>query len=126
MHAIGQLALAVLAHNPFGDATDEFFRGFEATLEQATGNRVEILRPFAQLEKADVIRLGRDLPLGLTFSCIRLVAQGDSPISPRKLGQSPPILHCGCCNKCAERHWAFQLSGIDDPTIYANNTVSTI
>ena len=104
MNGIGQLALAVLAGNPFGDATDEFFRGLETTLEQATGNRVSIMRPFAKMEKREVLRLGRGLPLELTFSCL-----------------SPDAgLHCGRCNKCAERQEAFHSLEMHDPTRYAN------
>ena len=103
MNGIGQLALAVLAGNPFADATDEFFRGLETTLEQATGNRVSIMRPFAKMEKREVLRLGRGLPLELTFSCL-------SPVAG---------LHCGRCNKCAERQEAFRSLEMHDPTRYA-------
>ncbi len=103
MHGVGQLALALLAGNPFADATDEFFSAFEATLGQATGSPVRILRPFAQLKKPDVLQLGRGLPLELSFSCI----------APRD------GLPCGRCNKCAERQHAFRSAGVDDPTRYA-------
>ena len=104
LHHIGQLALALLAGNPFADATDEFFRGFEAALERATGNRVTIVRPFAGMTKGEVVRLGRDLPLQLSFSCI-----------------SPQAgFHCGRCNKCAKRQRAFQAIGVNDPTLYAS------
>ncbi len=103
MNGIEQLALAVLAGNPFADATDEFFRGLETTLEQATGNRVSIMRPFAKMDKREVLRLGRGLPLDLTFSCL-------SPAAG---------LHCGRCNKCAERQDAFHALEMHDPTEYA-------
>ena len=105
LHGVEQLALAVLAGNPFADATDEFFRRFEAALQQATGKPLRIVRPFAGMTKGDVVRLGRDLPLELSFSCI-------SPLEG---------LHCGRCNKCAERQRAFQATGISDPTIYASH-----
>jgi 7-cyano-7-deazaguanine synthase len=108
LHGIEQLALAVLAGNPFADATDEFFRRFEAVLQQATGKPLSIVRPFAGMTKGDVVRLGRDLPLELSFSCI-------SPVDR---------LHCGRCNKCAERQRAFQATGINDPTVYANQTAN--
>jgi len=102
MHNIEQLALAVLASNPFSDATDAFFRDYESAMRKATGRAVQIVRPFAQLEKGQVIELGCDLPLELTFSCI-------APVNG---------LHCGQCNKCAERQKAFTLVGIKDPTQY--------
>jgi 7-cyano-7-deazaguanine synthase len=110
MHGIGGLALATLAGNPFPDATSEFFHGFEATLARATGKRVSILHPFAALQKADVVQLGQGLPLQLTFSCI---APGDG-------------VHCGCCNKCAERQAAFAEAGVKDATRYANEAENVI
>ena len=104
MHGIGRLALATLAGNPFPDATDEFFHDFAAVLERATGSSLAIEHPFATLSKADVVRLGQGLPLELTFSCI---ATGDG-------------IHCGHCNKCAERRRAFAKAGVEDPTHYVN------
>jgi 7-cyano-7-deazaguanine synthase len=109
-HGIGQLALATLAGNPFADATDEFFEDFERVIDRATGNHVNILRPFAHLSKEDVLELGRELPLCLTFSCI----------APRH-GR-----HCGRCNKCAERRRAFRATGIEDRTDYVNTEEGTI
>ena len=103
LNGIGQLALAILGSNPFGDATVEFFHDFESALGRATGRRVEVLRPFAEFDKQEVMRLGRDMPLGLTFSCI-------APVSG---------LHCGVCNKCAERQKAFSSINLEDPTAYA-------
>jgi 7-cyano-7-deazaguanine synthase len=103
LHGIEELALAVLAANPFADATPEFFAAFEALLRRGTGGRVRISRPFGRLAKREVMELGRGLPLELTFSCI----------APRD------GLHCGQCNKCAERMAAFAAIGADDPTPYA-------
>ncbi|NQU26137.1 MAG: 7-cyano-7-deazaguanine synthase [Candidatus Nealsonbacteria bacterium] len=102
LHGIEQLALAVLASNPFADATDEFFAGFESVLNRAVDGRLRIVRPFARLDKRQVMQLGVGQPLELTFSCI-------SPIDEA---------HCGRCNKCAERQAAFDLIGQPDPTEY--------
>ncbi len=104
LNGIEELALAVLAGNPFSDATDDFFRDFQASLDRATGRRVDFTRPFAQCNKKAVMDLGRGLPLELTFSCI-------APVGG---------LHCGRCNKCAERQRAFRSVDIPDPTKYAN------
>jgi 7-cyano-7-deazaguanine synthase len=100
---ISELALATLASNPFDDASAEFFARFEAMLAQATGSRLQIVRPFETLSKRAVIALGRDMPLQYTFSCL-------SPVGD---------LHCGHCNKCAERMRAFALLDLADPTRYA-------
>lgn len=102
MHDIGQLALATLAANPFRDATGEFFARFEAMLDEGLGSQVRIVRPLEHLSKSDVMELGRHLPLELTFSCL-------APVDG---------LHCGRCNKCAERHRGFLEVGLADRTRY--------
>jgi 7-cyano-7-deazaguanine synthase len=104
MHGIDELALATLSSNPFSDATDEFFAAFEGALALA-GQSVQIVRPFAALHKRDVMLLGRRLPLQHTFSCIAAVGG----------------LHCGRCNKCAERKAAFAMADMADPTVYADS-----
>jgi 7-cyano-7-deazaguanine synthase len=109
LRQIPALALGSLASNPFPDSTPEFYRGFEAVLERALAARIRLLRPFEGLHKADVLRLGADLPLWLTFSCLRPVGG----------------LHCGRCNKCAERRRGFLDLGRDDRTAYAEYHVST-
>ena len=103
LHGVGQLALGVLNTNPFADATEEFFRSLESALNCDPSGRVRIARPLAGLNKRQVMRLGRGLPLELTFSCI-------SPVGG---------LHCGQCNKCSERLAAFRLVGRHDATRYA-------
>jgi 7-cyano-7-deazaguanine synthase len=105
MHGVGRLALATLGNNPFDDATPEFFAAFEAMLHCATGELVQIVRPLASMAKHSVLQLGRHLPLELTFSCL-------SPVDG---------LHCGACNKCAERRLAFREIGRNDPTCYAGH-----
>jgi 7-cyano-7-deazaguanine synthase len=107
MHGVDELALAVLASNPFSDATAEFFRDFERAIDLATNSRVRLTRPFAGMKKPEVMQLGRGLPLALTFSCI-------APVGG---------LHCGRCNKCAERQQAFNSIG-EDPTTYANQNAA--
>ncbi|HEY8503650.1 MAG TPA: 7-cyano-7-deazaguanine synthase [Gemmataceae bacterium] len=102
LNGVPALALAPLKGNPFPDATDEFFEGFERLLNRAVGGDVRVLRPYASLGKVEVLRRGRDLPLGESFSCIRPVRG----------------LHCGRCNKCAERRQAFRAAELPDPTRY--------
>jgi len=102
LNGIKRLALATLAENPFADATTEFFQDFQRMLERTTAAKLTIFRPFAHLRKADVLFRGRHLPLELTFSCI-------APIDG---------MHCGQCNKCAERRKAFQYLKLTDPTAY--------
>jgi 7-cyano-7-deazaguanine synthase len=103
LHGVPAVALGSLASNPFPDATPAFFTALQAVLNQAVGGNVVIQRPYACLHKTEVMRRGRDLPLELTFSCIQPVGG----------------LHCGRCNKCAERRRAFQVVGLPDRTPYS-------
>ncbi len=103
-HGIGQLAVATLADNPFPDATSEFCRHFQAVIEIATGKPLEIVRPFAEKRKAEILSLEFGSAHQLTFSCL----------DPQN------GLHCGGCNKCAERNRALQTLPGGDPTQYAN------
>jgi 7-cyano-7-deazaguanine synthase len=102
LHSVPAVALAPLESNPFPDATPHFFDGYQGVVNEAVGGGVRVLRSYAGLHKADVMRRGRGLPLELTFSCIR-------PVSGR---------HCGRCNKCAERRRAFADAGLADATPY--------
>ncbi|MBL8151408.1 MAG: 7-cyano-7-deazaguanine synthase [Blastocatellia bacterium] len=98
------IALGILAGNPYPDSQIEFFSSFEKTVCLAMEFEIRILTPLLHLEKDEVIRMGKDYPLELSFSCAN--PQGG--------------LHCGAyCNKCAERQKGFFLSGITDRTEYA-------
>ncbi len=104
LHGIGELALGVLASNPFDDASPKFFTALESVLAQIGQPPLRLVCPFGTMHKRDVMALGRKLPLRLTFSCI----------APQN------GLHCGKCNKCAERKAAFLMLEMSDPTDYAN------
>jgi 7-cyano-7-deazaguanine synthase len=105
LNGVSELATAPLAGNPFPDATAEFYDGFAAQVNRAVGGSIRVRRPYADLglHKADVVRRGKSFPLEHTFSCIR-PAKG---------------LHCGACNKCAERQAGFAAAALADPTDYA-------
>ncbi|MEA1951771.1 MAG: 7-cyano-7-deazaguanine synthase [Planctomycetota bacterium] len=103
LHGVGELCLGLLGTSPFEDAGAEFFENLQGIINSGPGQGVRLERPFAVYNKVDVMRLGQGLPLGLTFSCI----------APRD------GLHCGRCNKCAERMDAFAAAGMEDPTEYA-------
>lgn len=98
------IALASLDQNPFPDARPAFFRQFSQLASEALGQAVTVLAPYRRLSKVQLLRRSAHLPLHLTFSCLK-------PHGRR---------HCGYCNKCAERHGAFQAAGMHDPTRYAN------
>ncbi len=103
LNHIAAIALGPLKTNQFGDSSREFFSYLERGIALGLDHRLEVLTPFAELSKDEVIRRGSALPLELTFSCL----------NPRN------GLHCGCCNKCAERMAAFVSAGLPDQTAYA-------
>ena len=103
-NGIGSMAHGTLATNSFPDAAPEFFDSLAGTLSAGFGRKFELLRPFAEMKKVDVIRLGCDLPLERSFSCV-------SPLGYE---------HCGVCGKCAERRRGFAAAGIDDGTLYVD------
>lgn len=98
------VAIGSLAGNPFPDATPHFFAAIAATASEALGAPLEVVAPYRELSKVDVIRRGADLPLELTLSCLRPASDGR---------------HCGDCNKCRERAEAFATAGVPDRTAYA-------
>ncbi|RBP52868.1 7-cyano-7-deazaguanine synthase [Arenicella xantha] len=100
---IRTIALAPLSGNPFADNSNAFYRAIEQSIQISSGQNMDIIRPFSNMSKDQVLQLGGKLPLHLTFSCIR----------PHK------GLHCGRCNKCAERKLAYHRLGIEDATPYA-------
>jgi 7-cyano-7-deazaguanine synthase len=102
LRGISTIATAPLSANPFPDGTPQFYQRIQDVLSEGMATRLSVRIPFRQLSKEEVIRMGRDLPLELTFSCI----------CPKNR------LHCGGCGKCAERIKAFHAVGIEDRTTY--------
>ena len=102
LRSITTMAMAPLSANPFPDGTPQFFQDMQNVLSEALATPLSIRVPFRQFSKEEVIRMGRVLPLELTFSCI----------CPKDR------LHCGECGKCAERIKAFHAVGIEDRTTY--------
>jgi 7-cyano-7-deazaguanine synthase len=101
---ISRIAIGTLAGNPFPDATADFFNTLSKAMSLGLAHQIAVDAPFMQMDKSDVIRLGRELgvPLELTLSCMN---PSDG-------------LHCGECSKCRERRDAFREAGIEDPTKY--------
>jgi 7-cyano-7-deazaguanine synthase len=91
-------------HTIYPDCREPFMQGMAAAMREGTYAKIELLRPFIHLDKAGIAKLGAALGVdyGKTWSCY-------------KGGE----LHCGKCGTCVERIEAFQLAGLDDPTVYA-------
>lgn len=108
-HGVENLAIGILGTSPFTDASADFFAQLARAINTSLNADFQIHRPFAEATKQDVMEMGRDLPLEWTFSCL----------SPQQQ------LHCGQCNKCAERRLAFREVGLEDPTQYAATSSTT-
>jgi 7-cyano-7-deazaguanine synthase len=104
INGVGTIALGTLKDNPFGDASAEFFSRYGSLVRRAMSCPLIVVTPYAGLTKSEVLLRGRDLALQSTFSCIRPIAG----------------LHCGRCNKCAERRRAFAALELPDATAYAS------
>ncbi|URM88714.1 7-cyano-7-deazaguanine synthase [Streptomyces sp. MRC013] len=89
------------------DSTPAFLESFIAMERLATKGYahpdLDLLSPFAGLQKSDVVLLGEELrvPWTQTWTCLR--------------GQES---HCGRCAPCWERQEAFTQAGVNDPTTY--------
>lgn len=90
-------------HFIYADCRETFLESMSAALREGTDTRVEILRPFVEMDKGAIVRRGLELGVDYskTWSCYK--------------GRE---LHCGLCGTCVERREAFQLAGSTDPTEY--------
>jgi len=108
---IERLVLGTLGHNPFPDATPAFREAMATALSLGLGRPLHIEAPYAQSNKADVVRRGLHVGVrfDLTLSCM-------NPVSTSGFAR-----HCGLCSKCRERHDAFVEAAVSDPTDYADS-----
>jgi len=109
LHGVSVITMGALKTNIHPDNTPAFWTHLFQALNIGMQTRLELRRPFSDKTKDEVLRLGHDLPLWLTFSCIH-------PVGGK---------HCGRCHKCDERASAFRRAGIDDRTPYAAPPVMT-
>ncbi len=90
-------------HAIYPDCREDFMRSMGEAIRMGTYARVEVIRPFIGMNKAEIVKRGQELGVDFarTWSC-------------NKGGET----HYGKCGTCAERREAFILAGIKDPTIY--------
>lgn len=110
LNGVHRIFSGVLSGNPFPDASEGFFDHLTQALSLGLSWEIAVIRPYSRLNKIDVLKRGRDLPIELTFSCLN-----------PEFGK-----HCGNCNKCAERQKALLSAGIVDQTTYAQPLPSQI
>ena len=101
----GAGAVVIAAHGGdhaiYPDCRGEFMRAMGEAIRLGTYAQIEILAPFIGLTKDQIARRGHELGVDFrrTWSCY---VGGE--------------VHCGECSTCRERHEAFVLAGLDDPT----------
>ena len=105
--ALGCGSVAYAAHSGdhalYPDCTNEFANALAGAIRLADARKIELLRPFINLDKSQIVRLGAGLGVdfSLTWSCYKGGAK-----------------HCGKCSTCRERRQAFIEAGVPDPTEY--------
>ncbi len=90
-------------HAIYPDCREPFMKAIGESMEQGTYVKIQLLRPFIDLDKAAIAKRGEELGVDFaeTWSCY-------------KGGK----VHCGVCGTCVERREAFILAGVADPTDY--------
>jgi len=94
-------------HFIYPDCRPGFVEAFQVMQDQALEGvaEVQLYTPFLTGSKSDIVTEGTrwNTPFAETWSCYK---GGD--------------VHCGRCGTCVERREAFHLSGVADPTVYAD------
>lgn len=95
------------AGRAYPDCTPEFYKSMNAAIYYGTGEKVLLIAPLINMNKAGVVKQGLALhaPYDLTWSCYE---GGD--------------VACGTCGTCIDRQAAFDANGLKDPISYANPT----
>ncbi|MDE6665199.1 MAG: 7-cyano-7-deazaguanine synthase QueC [Ruminococcus sp.] len=88
------------AGNAYPDCSSDFNDAMNRAIYLGSGKQLEIIAPFVNLTKADVVKKGLELgvPYEMTWSCYE---GGDKP--------------CGVCGTCRDRISAFEANGVTDP-----------
>jgi 7-cyano-7-deazaguanine synthase len=106
------IGVNALDYSGYPDCRQEYINAFEimanlATKQSVEGNKISILTPLINLNKASIIKQG--LALGVdyskTISCYQANSKGEA---------------CGVCDACEYRKLGFKEAGIIDPTHYQN------
>lgn len=90
-------------HAIYPDCREAFMKAMGDAIRLGTYAEVQLLRPFISLTKAQIA--GRGHELGVDFSKTWSCYKGKD-------------IHCGTCGTCVERREAFEVAGLQDPTVY--------
>ena len=90
-------------HFIYPDCRPEFYFAMKEAIMRGTNNKVNLIAPFLNKDKAEIVKRGIELkvPFEITRTCY-----------------TENELACGKCGSCVERLEAFALNGIADPIKY--------
>lgn len=90
-------------HTIYPDCRGDFINSITEAIKLGTWNNVEVLSPFCNVTKTDIVKEGEKLGVDFndTYSCYK-----------------GGVRHCGKCGTCNERKEAFKLAGVKDTTVY--------
>ena len=91
------------AGRAYADCSQEFTDTMNKAIRIGTYDKVSVVAPLVNMNKAQVVKTGLDLhvPYELTWSCY----QGG-------------VVPCGKCGTCIDRAKAFELNGVADPALF--------
>lgn len=94
-------------HAIYPDCREKFIKAMGAAIEAGTYESIELRAPYTLLSKAEIASHGKKLGIDYshTYSCYK--------------GEET---HCGRCGTCIERRQALADAGIDDPTVYEDQS----
>lgn len=109
--ANGAEAVAAAVHGGdhfiYPDCRPDFINAFQKMQDHALDGyaQIELMAPYVHQSKADIVTDGAkySVPFETTWSCYKGGEQ-----------------HCGRCGTCVERREAFDIAGVEDPTIYTD------
>lgn len=96
----------------FPDNTQEFIDDFTKTASRGVMNaQVQIYSPISGMNKAEIVKFGRELKVPFDFS--------NSCYDPKGFDNTKRPIHCGECESCLRRKRGFKEATNSDPTKYA-------
>ncbi len=92
-------------HAIYPDCRPRFTAAFNLAAEKGTYQGIQVLSPFNELSKGQIVIVGRDLGIEKIMTQTWTCYEGQE-------------IHCGLCGACIERKEAFAFAGVEDTTRY--------
>jgi len=91
----------------FPDNSKEFLEAFNTVLEVGSFDDIKIEAPLIGMNKNEIVEYGDSIgaPMELSYSCYKGLNY-----------------HCGVCESCMRRKRAFKNTGVEDKTVYSEDS----